>query len=298
MGIRMTTSPAMIFVGAAHVDWLGRFCEPADRGLSVPGAWSRWGGGAAFNAASIVAGAGLPVILHSACGVDGSATWLAELCKERGLTPRLQPKSMACTASYTAMVDPDGQLVQALANMDVYDLFDSDMVESAPQDWLVVDANLKPETLHKVIGKPAAKRIGLTVSAAKAPRLLPVLEQLDLLFTNGSELSALLEASGSAAVTNLGVKQVVVSNGHNRLEILEDGVKSTIMPPALPPDDIASVVGAGDGLAAGTLVALWEGAPLSEAVQRGVAVAQQVLRWPGPWADTVPTLFSRTGNTP
>ncbi|MEM9732610.1 MAG: PfkB family carbohydrate kinase [Pseudomonadota bacterium] len=296
------TERRIIFAGGAHVDWLGQFSHPAQRGLSVPGRWSRFGGGAAFNTACHVAALTDPgrscVTLHSVCGGDEAGHWLGQLCAQRGVNGLLQQVHEGQTASYTAMVNPDGELVQALADMKIYARFDGHAVTSSTEDWLVVDANLPAPAISTILRQPALKRIGLTVSKAKAARLATVLDELDLLFTNASELAALLSASGKRCVSDLGVAQVVVSSGSESVEVWSDGVKAIVTPPPLAKEDIVSVIGAGDGLAGGTLVALMGGGKLEEAVQEGIRVAQDVLRCAGPWPDTASKGPTDSGTAP
>lgn len=290
----MSLAPhSMVFAGAAHLDWIGRFARPATGGQSVPGSWMAMAGGAALNIASNVAAAQVPVTLYTAVGQDSGAARLKHDCTARGVNFKPQVITGQTTANYTAMVNPDGSLVQALADMAVYEAFDAAAVECPPNGWMIADANLPVEALRILYAmEGVGKRVALSVSATKAVRLVGVLPQLDLLFTNTSELRILLNETGAQDASDLGVKTVIVSDGPGDVEIWDGGQHHTVRPPALPSSEIVSVIGGGDGLAAGTLVGLWRGLPVTDAVRLGLKIAQEVLHWPGPWADTLPQMLT------
>lgn len=286
--------PGITVVGAAHIDRIGRLDKPAFDGASVPGSFTEAPGGAGLNVASNLAVTGVRVSFSSIVGNDPSGDAIQKLMDERGIRAHLQIGN-AKTATYTAILQSDGDLVIALADMEVYRAFEARCVTTAllqpgNTKWLVMDANLEPASLEELAkGAPASCKIGvLTVSSAKAPRLRKCLDMIDVLFTNRPEALALAgkDVTGTMdnalkALRELQVTHAVVSDGGSPLVVLDD--EEVIRIPVTKPPSIQDVTGAGDALAAGTLAGLMEGFALPQAVHSGIAAAQAILQVDGPW---------------
>ena len=208
----------------------------------------------------------------------------------------------AASASYTAIMQPDGDLVVAVNDMDIYRQFDAnalddDLARLGAADWLVVDANLEQSVLEQ-LSRRDCRFAALTVSTAKAPRLRDLTGRFDLLFTNQREALALLgeDIDGSMdqavrALRKLGVKQAVISDGANPVAVLDGETSSMIAVPDIPA--LRDVTGAGDALAAGTLCRLMAGEDLCDAVRSGIAAAQAILQVDGPWREDLVDVIDR-----
>ena len=132
------------------------------------------------------------------------------------------------------------------------------------------------------------KKVGLTVSQAKAPRLRNVLHQLDLVLTNRAEASALTGLALDATVEDYhkglrerGCRSAVISDGAQPVSWFQGHDSGTISVETLA--HIVDVIGAGDALAAGILYALNRELDLPSAVQFGAHVAKVVLGVEGPY---------------
>jgi sugar/nucleoside kinase (ribokinase family) len=191
------------------------------------------------------------------------------------------------TPSYTAILENDGNLVIALADMDLYRLFVPRRLSIrwvrealAASDRILFDANLPEETLAAIVakardlGKPTA---AIAISPAKAVRLKACLEGIDHLFLNEAEAAALAGSRPETAEEWLpllraaGISGAVVTRGRRELLAFSGGRAAVLQPPVAEP--VLDVTGAGDSLAAGTLAALMAGLPLEEAVRHGAAAA-------------------------
>ena len=281
----------VIFVGGAHVDRCGWLDGPAQLDRSNPGRFETFPGGAALNVASVMATLGEKTRLHTILGNDAEAEFVLETCRKRGIATKPQRSNTKPTASYTSIVEANGALVIAVADMNIYDDFSSQSAAintaSRPDDWLCIDANLPAKEIAKIAAHYSGRVVGLTTSAAKAKRMRSALPFLSTLFTNRAELAALLELDSDTsinaqleALSALGVEQAVVSDGANPITVLEKGEMYSLS--VEPIDGLVDVTGAGDALAGATLFALKRGLSLQTSLTAGMAAAAQVVQTPGP----------------
>lgn len=196
------------------------------------------------------------------------------------------------TPSYTAIIEKDGNLVIALADMDLYRFFVPRRLSIrwvreafAAHDFILFDANLPEETIAAIVakarslGKPVA---AIAISPAKVVRLRSCIVDIDYLFLNEAEAAALAgerpeEAAGWPPLLHeIGIRNAVVTRGRGELVAICEGRAVTLQPPIA--DTVADVTGAGDSLAAGTLAALISGLPLEEAVRHGTAAASLTVQ--------------------
>ncbi|MEM1039474.1 MAG: PfkB family carbohydrate kinase [Pseudomonadota bacterium] len=281
-----------VFAGAAHLDHIGVFDAQAAAGLSTPGRMSSAPGGAALNTARVLRALcfGDTVFncsLHSVGTVGPNR--LNELAAQEGIALHLQQTVSGNDPSYTALLQPDGSVVAALADMKAYAEFDAQAVACGASDWLVLDANLSTDCLVALSSTTTAKTVGIAVSSAKVVRLAACLANIDLLFCNRAEAGVLAgfvrdtpRAVGwdqlSDGLRRLELRQAVITDGCNAICVL-DGDETGFVDPFAVADPV-SVVGAGDTLAAGTLAALSLETNLEEAVGFGAQLAGVALRSP------------------
>lgn len=289
----MNHASEILLLGAAHLDRNGRCAEQPMPGRSTPGRVTTMPGGAAFNVASNLAALGSRVQMQSIVGEDAEADILRRTAVERNIRLTLQTTAEHQTASYTAIVAPDGDLVAALADMAVYARFEAlaalPLVKARkPTDWLLIDANLPAAVIERLFSAAACRKVAMSVSAAKASRLRPSLRAIDLLFANRAELAALCGCDPTVAMDRLfqalealGGGDAIVSDGANDLWTIQNGSVRRYDVPEI--SSVVDVIGAGDALTAGCLSALMTGRPLEAAVHNGIRAAQAILAVKGPW---------------
>src|SRR5262249_3334282 len=142
---------------------------------------------------------GTKVALLSRVGSDAEADRLIGALAGIAIdTSRIVRAPDAVTARYTALIEPDGELVGGVAGMAIYCGRGAAFfapVRPGPAGHAVwfVDANLPAAGLGALLAdKPAGTLVAAdAVSVAKAPRLGDVLPRLDLLFCNVAEAAAL-----------------------------------------------------------------------------------------------------------
>ncbi|MBA4784437.1 MAG: carbohydrate kinase family protein [Rhizobiales bacterium] len=287
-------SRRVLVLGGAHLDRRGRISGDTAMGASNPGAWMEEIGGGAFNVARNLAILGHQVTMVSPRGGDMTADKIAAAAEAAGVIDRPFVFLDRATPSYTAILERDGNLVVALADMDLYRLFGPrrlqvralrQSIEEA--ELIVCDANLPAETLTALCavasqaGVPVA---GIAISPAKVVRFSAALPALGYLFMNAAEAAALCGSQAATAATwpvhlrRKGLRAGVVTDGGHKLAAFDATESLTMAPPPLT--YTADVTGAGDALAAGTLDALLRHKGLPEAIRCGIAASRITLRSP------------------
>lgn len=261
-------------------------------------------GGVARNVAEALARLGRPVELVSRVGNDPAGDEIVDALDRCGIdTSALDRTSDASTASYTALIEPDGSLAVALADMAIYDTILPETIDRAlpvlarHSIWFA-DANLPRETLaHLLSLKPAGTRIAAdAVSVPKAARLAGLLDRIDVLFVNEDEAAELVgfpvesdeqaEVAARALIAQ-GAGSVVLTRGAKGCLAAQPGKVERLAAPVAVPRD---VTGAGDALIAGTLFGLTDGRGLAAGVRLGQTCAAIVLQS----EETVPETLNPT----
>lgn len=284
----------ILVLGGAHIDRRGRIFGDTAPGASNPGAWFEEPGGGGFNAARNLARLGFDVRLISPRGGDPSGEMVAEAANHAGIDDKPFVFLDRKTPSYTAILERDGNLVIALADMELYKLFVPrrlairsirDAFEAT--DLILCDANLPADTLSSIAMRAATHDkplAAIAISPAKVVRLKPCLAGIDHLFLNEAEAAALTESRPDdprdwvVELRALGLKSGVITRGKRELIAFSGDATISLQPPIV--DNVADVTGAGDLLAAGVLSALLAGHDLGEAVRHGTAAAAITVQSP------------------
>ncbi len=284
----------ILVLGGAHVDRRGRISGETAPGSSNPGSWFEEAGGGGFNAARNLARLGFDVTMISPRGGDPTGEMVTEAAYAAGINDRPFVFLDRKTPSYTAILERDGNLVIALADMDLYRLFVPRRLAIrwvrdafAATDLILFDANLPEDTITAIVaranslGKPVA---AIAISPAKVVKLKPSAGGIDYLFLNEAEAAALAgrrpenAAEWASLLGDIGLKGGVVTRGQRELIAFAGGGAIALQPPSI--ETVADVTGAGDSLAAGVLSAIMQGLPLEEAVRHGAAAAAVTVQSP------------------
>lgn len=293
------TDRTILVMGGAHVDRRGRIFGETAPGASNPGAWFVEAGGGAFNAARNLARLGHRVRLVSPRGGDADGEIVAAAAKAAGIEDTPFTFLDRATPSYTAIIERDGNLVIALADMELYRLFSPRRLQQRAMreamgaaGLILTDANLPAETLAAMASAARAGGVpiaGIAISPAKVVRFRDSLPALAFLFMNEAEARTLTgetpenPADWPKVLRTAGVAAGVVTRGGRGVVAFNAGGAALVAPPAIPA--LGDVTGAGDSLAAGFLGAWSEGAGIGEALRRGVAAAAITVRSPLAVAD-------------
>ncbi|MBC7283022.1 carbohydrate kinase family protein [Hoeflea sp.] len=286
----------VLAIGGAHIDRKGWLDGPHRPGASNPGRWEVEAGGGAFNAARNLARLGHRVTLVAPRGGDAAAEMVARAGADAGIEDCPLTFLDRATPSYSAILEPDGNLVTALADMALYDLIPARRLMTArlrqrlgAADLLLADSNL-PESALAALADAAAD-IGLplaviAVSPAKVVRWRTSLRSIACLAMNAAEASALTGAQTAtqgewpSMLARAGLTGGLISAGAGPVAAFAQGATTVLAPPPL--DELEDVTGAGDALASGYLDGWLAGGSLEDNLVRGIALARLTAAVRGP----------------
>jgi len=268
------TAEVVACIGGVVVDRKARVIERLHPGTSNPVTVRSCPGGVVCNIARNLAKLGCETAIFSIVGRDAEAERLLDDLKTPNLDlSRVSLSSTRPTASYTAVLDEKGQLFIGLADMAIFEELDlawADSIASAMarSKFWILDANLPAATIKRLL---CANQGGATVfvdpiSVAKAARVHPVLDEIDVLFPNAKEAAVLSGHSvatrddlvqAAAEIRRRGVGTVIVTLGEDGV-YLDNGEQGRFIQ-AIPARKISDVTGAGDALVAGYVYAVVAG---------------------------------------
>lgn len=191
----------LVCIGGTNLDRKLRAEQPLQMGSSNPARQTESPGGVARNIAENLARLGLPVHLLTAVGRDVAGQALLAQLQTLGVDcAGCLSADDASTGSYTAVLDPLGGLVLALAHMTLTDRLDPEFLRRtsphrAAARWVVADLNLPRASLDQLRLEARARRQSLVLVAVSEPKMARLGAELDgvaLLVLNRGELAAYL----------------------------------------------------------------------------------------------------------
>lgn len=287
----------IVCIGGSNVDRKLRGIKPLYLGNSNPASQSESFGGVARNVAENLARLGLPVHLLTAVGQDAAGQALLAQAKQLGIDASGSLRAAdAPTGSYTAVLNPDGELLLGLAQMELCERMGLDFLrqcaaQRTQASLVMLDLNLPQDSVAALLAEgreSGTPVLAVAVSGPKMDRLPEDLRGLDLLLLNRDELSACTgislnsEAALSRARKQLGqrgLQRLLLTDGSEPLrfcEDLADGDWQTLKPPKVK---VRDVTGAGDAFAAGVCAGLHQDpADLASACRLGLRLATLTLQ--------------------
>lgn len=284
----------VVCIGGANIDRKFYTKEKAQLGTSNPGFVNQSAGGVARNIAENLGRLGLNVSLISASGADKDWSFIEEessLYMNLDTVTQFPEKS---TGSYTAILDLNGELIIALADMEVYETITPDLLRKhdallSRSKCIIIDLNCPKETIQFLFlfGKNHDIPIVIIpVSSPKMDRLPEDLSAVTWLITNRDESETYMkmeiknETDWKRAVENwlsFGVTNVVVTNGKagSMIGNKEDGIFHV---PAIETKEIVDVTGAGDAFSSAVVYTWMQGKSLVEIAKAGSVNAMKTLQ--------------------
>lgn len=285
-------SRTVLCLGAANLDRKMRTLASLQMGTSNPVRTQEVFGGVARNIAENLARLGLPTALLTALGDDAAGHALQSHAEEAGIDLR-GSLHLAGTSSgtYTAVLDEHGEMLLAMANMQLYEELTPDFLHSrAPQRaqaaLTVCDLNLGHDSVAALLtdarsaASPAAPLVIVAVSQPKMAHLPQDLSGLHLLILNRGELETRVARAlptpadlqtACEQVRQQGARQVIVTCGADGVVFAgADGAGH------LPAQEVkvVDVTGAGDAFSAAVCWSLYhDSSDLALACRRGQQLA-------------------------
>ncbi|MCW2772370.1 MAG: PfkB domain protein [Nocardioides sp.] len=296
-GYVLSEEPAVVVVGGANMDVKARSTRAAVPATSNPGTGSMAAGGVGRNIAENLARLGTRTHLVAAIGSDGLGDQVLAATSGAGVHVEHVRRSARATGTYTAVLDADGELVVAVADMAATDELSPEQVNAARDlvaaaSLVVLDGNLSTATLGFALdlATAAGARVLLEpVSVPKAAALAHLVDADRPLFAitpNRDELAALTDLPtrtdrqvqrATQALHDRGVELVWVRLG-DRGSLLSSADGSTEL--AAVPAEVADVTGAGDAMLAAFCHALLTGSDPAAAAAYGHAAAALTVASP------------------
>lgn len=283
----------ILCIGAANLDRKLRTLDKLALGTSNPARQDESFGGVARNIAENLARMGAQVSLITAVGGDASGRALLAHADSLGIDTRAALRlDGASTGTYTAVLDQDGEMAVALADMAIIDALTPDFLASrepqrAGAALIVADLNLPQDSIAALRRDAARDGVDLVLVAVSEPKMARLPRELAgvrLLILNAGELAARVgrplasDAEIAAACAELqaqGVRDLVVTRG--AAGVLFTGAHGLARLDA-PPADVVDVTGAGDAFAAAVCWSLHEASfDLALACRRGLQLASLTL---------------------
>ncbi len=290
-GYLLSEQPGVVVVGGANVDIKARSAAPATQHTGNPGRGSMTPGGVARNIAENLARLGTRTHLIAAVGRDPLGDNLLAQTSAAGVRLEFVRRTDRPTGTYTAILDSDGELVVAVADMAATaDLGPEDLTPArdviAGAGLLVLDGNLAPTTLQHALDLGAAAGVRTILEPVSVPKaqivatLVTAEHQLYAVTPNRDELTALTglpartDRQLRVAADSLhrrGVQHVWVRLGAEG-SLLSSVTGEAVRLPAVP-TTVEDVTGAGDSGLAAFCHALIEGHDPLDAARFGHAAS-------------------------
>ena len=281
----MEHTPQILCIGALHWDREIQCIADTVLDQSNP-AYSRTiPGGVAFNVATTLAGLNCTAGLVSRVGSDPEGAALIDHLDSSsvnvidvGIEWDMQ------TATYTAILTADGELLIGLADMDIYDGLDDrywakrKTILNGWDAWCI-DTNLPESGLRYLCGQNDRPRLyALATSPAKITRLRTLLKTVDTLILNIAEASMLTGQSHCGIDGAEKAAQLLCAAGVDRTLVTQgagggawaDATNSGTMAAPPQPNQLIRVSGAGDSFAAAAIAALEKSHSTAKALELGI----------------------------
>ncbi|MBA5688352.1 carbohydrate kinase [Rugamonas apoptosis] len=283
----------IVCIGAANLDRKLRTLAPLRLGTSNPASAEEVFGGVARNIAENLIRLAIPSALLTALGTDAAGRALADHAEAAGIDLRGSLHVADCaTGTYTAVLDADGEMTVALADMALYDrLTPAFLASRLPQRsaaaMTVADLNLPRDAVALLLADARHEAVPLVIVAVSQPKMarLPAdLHGLRLLILNRGELETRVGralpteddvAAACREVQAQGARDVIVTCGGQGVFHTSAGRLAWL--PARQVE-VVDVTGAGDAFAAAVCWSLYQGSDdLGLACRRGLKVAAMTL---------------------
>lgn len=292
-GYVLAESPGAVVIGGANMDLKARSHAKATSHTSNPGHGSMAPGGVGRNIAENLGRLGNRVHLVSVVGRDPLGENLLSHTAAAGVRIEHVARTDRPTGTYTAVLDADGELMVAIADMDATTELGPDQIQSARDviataGVLVIDGNLGRDALEHALDLSGAVRtIFEPVSVPKAAGLKDALDgRVYAVTPNRDELAALTDLptrtdkqvrTAAGALHSRGIELVWIRVGERgSLLSTADGLVEI---PALP-TTVEDVTGAGDAMLAAFCHVLLDGGSPEQAARFGHAAAALTIASP------------------
>ena len=213
------------------------------------------------------------------------------------------------TGSYTSIIEPDGNLHIAIADLGLNEEIEAEWILThfdqalGGSDIWFLNSNLSGHAISILSDRNLPQRpkilAAASISPSKSQKLAASLANLDVLFTNIAEASAMLNVNAGISydgpilqaaqcitrLRQLGISRGSLSQGAGLLWVWDEDGLFKFKPAKL--DNLVDVTGAGDALAGTFLNGLARGHGMSATAPHAIAAAQMTIATLGPYNDKI-----------
>ncbi|GGP12604.1 carbohydrate kinase [Oceanobacillus neutriphilus] len=281
-------------IGTMNYDSKVHAKEELQIGTANPVKKSESCGGVARNISENLARLGVSVSLVSCVGNDKEGMWVMEETKLSGVdTSLVKVLPDVRTGAYTAVLDTEGDMYIALADLDINNYITPKMIE---ENWshiiatesVFIDTNISRESLSFIIERCRNEKIKLyldPVSLSDAEKLPNDLSGIDTIFPNCKEAEFLSGITNIRSVEDCkraaelikekGVTNVIITLGGKGVFYSVTGEEQMMSGSKLK---VVDTTGAGDAFAAGYIYGVIQGFPPKKACELGMKSSQLTLQ--------------------
>lgn len=283
----------IICIGGANVDRKLYAKFEISNGTSNPVKSSRTIGGVARNIAENLGRLGEQVVLISASGNDLEWKEIYDMSSPFMNLEHVTQFENASTGSYTAVLDKNGDLSIALADMDIFEEITPELLEKDSNilkcaKCIVVDLNCPVETVEFLCSfatEHTMPLIIIPVSSPKMNRLPKTLDAVSWLIVNKDETETFMnikindDKDWEKSVERwleLGVKNVIVTNGSKGVLTGSENGEIRYFP-AIEEPVVVDVTGAGDSFCSGVIYSWLQKKDFDYIIKSGLVNAQKTI---------------------
>ncbi|WP_113928772.1 carbohydrate kinase [Bacillus sp. P14.5] len=283
----------IVCIGGANVDRKFYAKHKLIQATSNPVTSSTSVGGVARNIAENLGRLGEEVVLMSARGNDSEWTEIYDLSAPFMNLEHVASFEDSSTGSYTAVLNEEGDLSVALADMDIYENITPELLMKSSSilkraKCIVVDLNCPSETIDFLCSFTAQHTIPLViipVSSPKMNRLPKDLSAVSWLIVNKDETECFMSMNinddgdwedSVKKWVELGVENVIVTNGSKGVMAGgEDGKVHYF--PAIETTSVVDVTGAGDAFCSGVIYSWLQNNALDYTIKSGLVNSHKTI---------------------
>lgn len=292
----LPTSKEIICIGGANIDRKFHVAGEVAMGTSNPSNVTQSIGGVARNIAENLGRLGQEVRLITLAGHDSD--WKAI---EKGSSHFMKLDSVELmeditTGSYTAVLNEQGELIIAMANMAIYDRLRPSNFKKH-ESWLlsaqciVVDLNCPLETVEYLRDFAALHHVPLMVVPVSSPKMNRLPKNLDgvtWLICNREEAEMYLDFpiqsredyhTAIELIKDKGVEYAVITSGDKGV-YAGSKESETFYVPAIAVEHVEDVTGAGDAFVSAFLHVAFQDQAFKECIRSGLVNASKTLQSP------------------
>ncbi|NMH70790.1 winged helix-turn-helix transcriptional regulator [Bacillus sp. RO3] len=280
-------------IGGANIDRKLQLDGKLMPETSNPGKTEQSAGGVARNIAENLGRLGKPSNLITVVGEDTEGSWLLAQTKSFADVSSSQRMGNQRTGAYSAILDEAGEMLFAVADMNIYESVDIDFINKrwgviASSEMVLLDTNFPEDVLKHIIRRCQTEGVSLTVIPVSEPKVLklpPSLEGVTWFICNKGEAEAYLgmkiETEGdyfkaAKEITKRGAERTVITRGDQGLIYYTTYQEArAVLPPKV---EVTDVTGAGDALVAGILFGYLKGSDTDGACRIGVTCSSITLQ--------------------